>query len=186
MDPAEQGYRQFLNGDMTGMEIIVNEHYDGLTFYLNTILHNLTDAEELAEETLYLLMSHKPVFNGKSSFKTWLYAIGRNQACTYLKRRGREAALEPEAIEKMREKEYYDVEQKFLKAEQFKQLYCELSGLKKEYRQVIWLRYFEEMTGREIANVMGKTLFSVNHLLQKAKEELRKRLEKGGMVLEKS
>ena len=40
---------------------------------------------ELMEETLFKLITKKPRFNAKYSFKTWLYTIGRNVAIDYLR-----------------------------------------------------------------------------------------------------
>ena len=41
--------------------------------------------EELMEETFYKIITKKPKFNGKYTFKTWLYTIGRNVAIDYLR-----------------------------------------------------------------------------------------------------
>ena len=52
-----------------------------------------------------------------------------------------------------------------------------LKSLKHEYRQAIWLKYFENMSAKEIAVVMKKSQNSVEHLLSRARESLREILK---------
>ena len=40
-------------------------------------------AEELTEDTFVRIVTRKPQFSAKYSFKTWLYTIGRNLAINY-------------------------------------------------------------------------------------------------------
>lgn len=85
MDNGASSYRRFLDGDDKGIEEIVGDFKDGLILYLNTFVNNLYIAEELAEDTFFRLLIKKPRFAGKSSFKSWLYSIGRNGAIDYIR-----------------------------------------------------------------------------------------------------
>jgi len=78
MDNGESSYRRFLAGDNEGIHKIVCEYQTGLLLYLNSYVQNIHLAEDLTEDTFFELMTKRPKFSGKSSFKTWLYAIGRN------------------------------------------------------------------------------------------------------------
>ena len=82
MDNGASSYRRFLDGDDNGLAEIVRDYSDGLILYLNGIVCNIFVAEDLMEETLYKIITKKPRFNAKYSFKTWLYTIGRNVAMT--------------------------------------------------------------------------------------------------------
>ena len=75
-----ESYRRYLEGDDEGMVEVIRDHKDGLTLYLAGIVGNIFTAEELTEETFFKLVVKKPRFAGKSSFKTWLYAIGRTRS----------------------------------------------------------------------------------------------------------
>ena len=85
MENGASSYRRFLDGDDTGITEIVGEYKDGLILYLNNYVNNLCIAEELTEDTFFRLLVKKPKFHGKSSFKSWLYAIGRNVAVDYIR-----------------------------------------------------------------------------------------------------
>ena len=51
MDQGAENYRRFLEGDEGGFVELVRCYKDGLILYLNSIVHNLSLAEELAEDT---------------------------------------------------------------------------------------------------------------------------------------
>lgn len=85
MDNGASSYRRFLNGDDEGIVEIVNDYKDGLILYLNGYVNNLYIAEELMEDTFFKLITKKPKYSGKSTFKSWLYAIGRNTAVDYIR-----------------------------------------------------------------------------------------------------
>ncbi len=78
MENGAVNYNRFLDGDKDGMTEIIREYKDGLALYLNSFVRNICLAEELMEETFVSLVMKKPKYSGKSSFKTWLFAIGRN------------------------------------------------------------------------------------------------------------
>ena len=87
MDNGASSYRRFRdNGDVHGLDEIIIEYSDGLILYLTSVVGNIQTAEELAEDTFVLLGTKKPKFREKSSFKTWLYAIGRNIAIDHLRK----------------------------------------------------------------------------------------------------
>lgn len=69
MDSGADSYRRFLDGDDEGLAEIVREYKDGLILYLNGYVNNLHIAEELAEDTFFRLITRKPKFSGKSTFK---------------------------------------------------------------------------------------------------------------------
>ena len=71
---------------------------DGLTFYLNSVVGDLSLAEELTEDTFVLLGTKKPRDKGTASFKTWLYTIARHLAVDELRRRARRPALSLEEV----------------------------------------------------------------------------------------
>ena len=85
MDYLNDNYRRFLNGEDDGLTLIIKEYKDGLILYINNYVNNIYIAEDLMQETFVKIAVKKPEFKGKSSFKTWLYAIGRNTTLDYLR-----------------------------------------------------------------------------------------------------
>ncbi|MGN0480251.1 MAG: RNA polymerase sigma factor [Lachnospiraceae bacterium] len=185
MDNGAGSYRRFLDGDDNGLRELIDEYYDGLVLYLNTYLRNILTAEELAEDVFALLAIRKPKFGGRSGFKTWLYAIGRNTAVDYIRKEAGKNTLSIEAWGGDASGDI-NVEAEYIAGEDKKLIHRAMSRLKPEYRQALWLVYFENMTGREVAQVMKRTVASVEHLIRRAKAALKREMEKEGFVYEKS
>ena len=183
MDNGESSYRRFLAGDDRGMVELVRDFKDGLILYLSSYTDDINTAEDFVQDTFIKLAVKKPQFNGKSSFKTWLYTIGRNIAADHKRRffRHRKVPLDdcaPLADET-------DLENSYLVSEQKIALHHSLSRLKKEYQQVLHLSYFEGFSNAETAQIMGKTVKQVENLMYNARKALRTQLEKEGFSYEK-
>lgn len=183
MDNGACSYRRFLAGDDLGLADVMREYRDGLTLYLNHYVGNLHVAEELAEDTFFRLMIKKPKFSGKSSFKSWLYAIGRNVVVDHLRHRAKEAPLSLEEAEHyLRDEE--SLEEAYITEERKRTLHEALATLSSEYRAALWLIYFEDFSFEEAAAALQKSHRQMANLLYRAKQSLRAKLEKEGFVYE--
>ena len=181
MDNGASSYRRFLDGDDDGFTQIVVDYYDGLALWLSSYVRDLDVAEELAQETFAKLVTKKPRFNGRSSFKSWLYSIGRNAALDYLRREKRRGAAPLDECGMTASDE--DIEQNYLSSERDAALHRAMLRLKPDYRHALWLFYFEEMSQRDIAKAMGRSVDSVKHIITRARDSLKSELEKENFEL---
>ena len=179
MDDGASSYHRFLTGDTDGLTEIVHMYYDGLVLYLNTWLNNIHDAEDMAEETILVLTTKRPKYKGQASFKTWLYAIGRNVTGKYLRKKRRLLPVEPEDMMLLISQEQ-DAASEYFRDEEKRTLHKCLYRLLPDYRRVLWLKFFENMSTEEIAKTMGKTVHSVYHSFERAKEALREEMDREG------
>ena len=184
MDNGASSYRRFLEtGDESGLIEIIRDYKDGLILYLNSFVNNIHTAEELAEDTFVLLGVKRPRDKAKGSFKTWLYTIGRNVAIDYLRRNSKrqqislEDCAEPDSDEQ-------DLELSYIREEQKITVHRALRKLKKEYRQVLWLIYFEDFSNAQTAAVMKKSVHNIETLVYRARKSLKTQLETDGFVYE--
>ncbi|MCH5205177.1 MAG: RNA polymerase sigma factor [Oscillospiraceae bacterium] len=183
MDNGASSYRRYLDGDDKGLSEIVGEYKDGLILYLNKFVNSFCVAEELTEDTFFRLITKKPKFSGKSSFRSWLYAIGRNVAVDHIRHNSK---LVSTPIEEMDGyiSDGKSLEQAYIKEETKIALHSALSKLTPDYRQVLWLVYFEDFSNREVAVVMKKSDRQVKNLLYRAKKSLKAELDKEGFTYE--
>ena len=137
MENGESSYRRFLAGDDEGMVELIRNYKDGLILYLCSITGDIDSAEECFQDTFIRLAVNKPHFSGRSSFLTWLYAIGRNMAVDRLRslKRRRQTSLEDAA----EISDGTDLERSYLMSERKVTLHRAMRNLKKEYQQVLWL-----------------------------------------------
>ena len=184
MDNGASSYRRFLNGDDEGLTLIIKDYKDGLILYLNGYVNNIYVAEEIMEETFFKLAVKKPKFKERSSFKTWLYTIGRNVAIDYIRHNSKLSMSPIEDVENYF-KDETNLENLYIKSERKITLHKAMSSLKPEYRQVLWLCFFEEFSNEEAAQIMGKSKRQVENLLYRAKQSLKSLFDKEGFRYEK-
>ncbi|MDE7229858.1 MAG: RNA polymerase sigma factor [Oscillospiraceae bacterium] len=183
MDNGASSYRRYLDGDDNGLSEIVGDYKDGLILYLNQFVNNLCVAEELTEDTFFRLITKKPKFSGKSSFKSWLYAIGRNIAIDHIRHNSKLINTPIEDADNYIS-DGKSLEQAYIMEENKQALHSALSKLIPDYRQVLWLVYFEEFSNSEAAVVMKKNARQIKNLLYRAKKSLKSELDKEGFIYE--
>ncbi len=184
MDNGASSYRRFRDGgDETGLVEIIRQYRDGLIFYLHSFVADLNIAEELAEDVFVLLGTKKPKDNGKGSFKTWLYTIGRNRALNYLKKRKHHPEVPIDECPEIADDSFV-LEKMHVREERKLQLHRAMQKLKPEYRQIIWLIYFEDFSTKDAAAVMKKSVHNTETLVYRARKSLKLQLEKEGFIYE--
>ena len=183
MDNGASSYRRFLEGDDNGIVEIIRDYKDGLILFLNRYVNNIHIAEELAEDTFFRIVTRKPRFVAKYSFKTWLYTIGRNIAINYVKQANKVSDIPIEDWEHIYADEY-SLERSYLQEERKIIVHRALSKIKADYSQVLYLKYFEDLSNEQIATVMKKTKRQIENLIYQAKQSLKSELNKEGFGCE--
>lgn len=179
MDSGSECYHRFLEGDKNALAEIIRDYKDGMIFFLNGFCGNYAVAEDMTQETFIKLYVKKPKFHGRASFKTWLYRIARNTAVDYLRKSNRMSDITEELtdFDENPEIEYFKEENKI-------QLHKSLCKLRSEYRQILWLIYFEGMSIDDASKILGKSKNNISVLLHRAKNSLKSELEKEGFSYE--
>ncbi len=171
MDSGIDSYCRFLSGDNSGLEEIICSFKDGLILYLNGYVNDLGVAEELTEETFVKLVVKRPRFSQQSAFKTWLYTIGRNVTIDYL-RRSKKAELPLDDCLQICDEEA-GLERSYIRQEDKIILHQCMKQLKQEYRQVLWLAYFEGFSYQQIARILRKTTHNIETIAYRARQALK-------------
>ena len=182
MDNGADSYRRFLEGDRNSFTDLVAEYWDGLTLYLTGFAESITEAEEISEETFLKLYTDKPKFSGKSTFRTWLFSVGRNTAHNYARKRRRISEVPIDDFYSLSDRE--DIEKNHIHTEDKKLLYSAMEKLSIDYRQVLYLVYLENFSNTETAEIMRKNERQIRNLLYRAKAALKTQLEKEGIEYE--
>jgi len=176
MENGASSYLRFLEGDKTGFAEIIKEYTNGLILFIDTIVDDIHISEDIVNEVFLRLYTDKPKYKKEYSFKTWLYAIGRNKALDYLRKRKRQDCVPIETSFYISDKT--DIESDYINDEQNRFIHQCIKVLKKEYKDVLFLVYFEELSNDETAKVIGKSSRQVSQLLYCAKKALREEMER--------
>jgi len=176
----ENLYYDYLDGDSSALNELLLRYDESLNLFIFSFVKNEEDAEELALDTFSRLAASDKVFQGKSTFKTWLFAIGRNLAIQFLRKH--RLKTDPGGAENVPDRETPDIP--MLNKERNRQLYLAMNQIKAEYRQALYLKYFEDMGVTEIAKVIDKSERQVSDLIYRGKQSLKKILEEEGFEYE--
>ena len=175
MDPGAESYRRFLAGDDKALTEILKQYREGLTLFLDGYVHNIADAEDLAQDVFVKLCVKKPPFKGESAFKTWLFSIGRRAAIDHLRKNRRVSDGPPDETLAA---ETQNVEETYLRAERDETVWRAMQRLPEAYREILFLTYFEGLPNKAAAKVLHKSTHNVETLVSRARKALRSALEK--------
>ena len=163
----ESGYDSFRDQTLI---LMVNEYQTALKNLCYMILHDEALAEDAVQETFIKAYKGLASFRGDCGQKTWLTRIAVN-TCRDMQRsswfRHVDRRVSPDM---MPDKEA----ESFGESEELAQAIVALPG---KYREVVLLRYYQDMTIREIAQALGIAQSSVFGRLKRAEKKLRITLE---------
>ena len=137
----------------------------------NRYLQSLQDTEDMMIEAFARIMVRKPMIRG--SFKAYLYQTARNSAVRLYRKKRRTEVFSLDGLER----ELADVrrtEDDLRDRERDQALHRCMARLEPQLREVIWLKYFENMSYEDAAKVTGVSKKRVDNLLQRGKEQLKK------------
>lgn len=178
MESGEALYRRFLAGDEQALAALLKTYREGLVLYVNGIVKNIFDAEDIAQEVFITLFVRRPAYKAAGSFKAWLYTVARHKAIDFLRRknRRREVSLEETAAEAAL------VEDAYAAADRRRALLRLLEELSPAYKEILFLTYFEGLPNKMAAKVMGKSVHAIETLNSRARAALRERLRQEGLT----
>ncbi len=93
-DPDRATVDEALTGNVEAFETLVLRYQRQIVNYATAMIRDVSDAEDVAQDTFIRAYRALNQFRGDSSFKTWLYRIATNVARTHRDRRGRQSRLD--------------------------------------------------------------------------------------------
>ena len=172
MDNGASSYRRFLDGDESAFDDIVNELFQKLVFFVDSYVHDVHTAEDIAIDVFSDLIANRRKYNFKVTLKTYLFMLGRSRALDYIKHRKVINFVELSEAENL-PSDRVSLEEIVLADEKKRLVNSAVSKLNTDMREVIHLIYFEDMTYEQAAKVMKKSRKQVDNLIYRAKKELR-------------
>ena len=158
----------------------------------NVIYRFLGDYEEavdLTQETFISAFRHYDRFRGDSKVFTWLYQIARNLCINKVRQRDRQRALRIESLDQPRDldndegmtrevADWSHSPQIVLEDKELRQrILAAVDTLPPDYKEVVILREFQDMSYNEIVAATGLSLENVKTRLSRARAMLRRKLE---------
>jgi RNA polymerase sigma factor (sigma-70 family) len=154
-------------------------HKASFGWALSCCRRDATEAEEVLQTVYLKILEGKARFRGESSFKTWLFAVIRNTAIGEHRRRilrtlrffaGPDQAGEPVSGEE-------GPASSFEKSETQVRFQSALRNLPGRQREALHLVFYEDLSLREAADVMGISIGSARQHYDRGKKRLREILD---------
>jgi RNA polymerase sigma-70 factor (ECF subfamily) len=127
-----------------------------ITSYLYRLVGNRTEAESIAQETFLRILEKADHYQHPKRFSTWFYTIARNLATDFLKKK---RAVVPDDFQGLTESfpspGEPEPDDRAAWREELQELADILYQLPLPYREVVVLRSLQELSYREIAEIVG-------------------------------
>ena len=167
--------QQIVSGDQAAFSELYNRYKDRMYYYFYRMLGNSPDhANDFLQELFMKIVEKPESYNPAYSFHTWLYSVANNMCKNEYRRRGirqeyqqqlasnldvdflNETTIEPEKV--------------------IEKIFQTLDQLGEEHRSAFLLRYREEFSIREVADILGLPEGTVKSRLFNARKILAEKL----------
>lgn len=154
---------------MTSLKRLLSEHNDSIARVASLYAKGLHDREDLRQEIALSLMRALPSFRGECSERTFVFRIAHNQGVTFSARAKKRPQTRENDAEPLDDRP--NAEMQLVRARRRAALLEAMRSLPVAPRQVLSLA-LEELSHREIADVLGTTEGNVAVRLSRAKAAL--------------
>ncbi|MEO0216229.1 MAG: RNA polymerase sigma factor [candidate division WOR-3 bacterium] len=168
-----ENLRKAKNGDELALEELCRDVYKWIYKYLYYRVKNEADCEELASEVVIKMV--RALKQQRGNFFAWVYKIATNALIDYY-RKGK-YKLEMSYEELPQELPADNNPKEILRIDRLKDA---IAHLTKEQAQVITLKFIQEYSNDEIAQIMGKSTGAIKVLQYRALKSLREYFRRKG------
>lgn len=174
-------------GNQKAYAALMENHKESLYYMIFKMVNNPYEAEDLTIEAFGKAFRNLSDFRKDYAFSTWLFSIAANNCIDYLRRKRLRYVLMDDTYESEDGsfRPYASIpdgmlspEEKLCKKEGELLLHQYVGMLKQEYRELIEMRYFQELSYEEMAERSGIPLGTVKSRLFKAKDKLQELIQK--------
>jgi RNA polymerase sigma-70 factor, ECF subfamily len=176
-DAAAQLYERLLilrcqAEDETALAELIAQYSPGLRYFLAKVTGNAASADDLLQDVWFDVYRKINRLEQPAAFAAWIYRIARDKAYREMRRRPVTSAPLDEKLT-----EGLPADDERFSPEEAEHIRAALGDLPQEQREVLLLRFIEEMSYEQIAEVISRPLGTVRSRIHYAKVALRAKLE---------
>ena len=182
MQSDEEIIISYLNGDKDAFTEVVNRYLKLIYNFTYRLVGNEKSAEDISQEVFLKAWKNLKKFDTEKSFKTWLFSIAKNSCIDYLRKR-KDVSLstfDSENGGNIIEDNLIDMElmadETFARKQDDEQLDIAMGTLSVIQKEVIILKYVNEMSLSETAEILGMSTDTVKSHHRRALIRLKRHL----------
>ncbi|MBI5467433.1 MAG: RNA polymerase sigma factor [Candidatus Kerfeldbacteria bacterium] len=169
----EELARQVQTGHMASFAELVRRYQDKLLRYGSRFLRGSPDVEDIVQEVMIKAYRNINSYNTQQRFSPWIYRIAHNAFVDVLKRRHLEAVpfFNPDELwphPQATDNPVLDTDRTLIR----QQLEKCLNDLAAKYREPLVLRYFDDLSYKEISNILRIPVGTVSIRLKRGLQQL--------------
>ncbi len=185
MDEDVELLESFKKGNYQAFERLVTKYKRKVFNTIYSIIGNVNEADDVAQEVFLKVYYSMSSFEYKSLFSTWLYRITVNKCLDELrKRKNKVISLENELsqdevfrIKDILQDKQDNVVEKVIRNELQEIIWKVLNSLPKNYRLVLTLKEIDNLSYKEISQIMDISINRVKIWLFRARRKLKEKLK---------
>ena len=172
------------NRDKPAIQFLVGKYHKKVIKTAFHLLQNMDDAEDLAQDVCIEILESVGSFKGASSLSTWIYRLTVNKSLNFIRKNKRKQLVKQfesifrkgndNVVSGVTEPSEHD--NTFDNTERRQILENAINSLPENQKTAFILNKYEELSYKEITEIMNLSLASVESLLQRAKQNLQKKL----------
>lgn len=174
--PDAEVVARVLRGDLEAFALLVDRYQDEFTAYAKHMTGSADEAADIVQESLVRAYRSLRRCGDPDRFKGWLFRIVSNQCKTHVTRRKRR---EKERIDDVAYalRSPHEADADAREAELRQQLEDALQELPSDQREALVLKYIQELSIEEMAEMVGASSSALKMRLKRGREALREKLE---------
>lgn len=159
-----------LEDDDTAFEYLFDRYRDAIRRLLVQRSGNASDADDLLQETFIKVYINLHKYSPEYTVGQWVYTIARNTFIDFVRRRQDDLSIDERFTAPASSSP--TPEERFINLQQRTQIEGYLERLSPRYRQLIVLRFFDELSYEEIAAKLSLPLGTVKTQIHRAREQM--------------
>lgn len=162
--------------DITAFETLISKYEKPLLFFIMRISGiTLHDAEDILQESYIKCWSHINEYDDTLSFKSWIYRMVRNETITHFRKKKRQNhghTVKEDLWQFDGLKDDLNLEEEVSAKLHTEHILHTLEQIPQKYKEVLILRYVEDLDYESISDILKKPMGTVATLLNRAKKYL--------------
>jgi RNA polymerase sigma factor (sigma-70 family) len=168
-----------LSGSQRAYTQLMSAYRENIYFMMFKMVNNRDDAEDLTIEAFGKAFKRLDQYRPDFAFSTWLFKIASNNCIDFLRKKKKATlvSLDQGYSNEDGDESTIDIEednlnpeQAFMREQRKEEMHKIVDQLKPKYKQLVELRYFNEMSYEEIADELSLPLGTVKAQLFRARE----------------
>ena len=159
-------------GDKAAFGTLFERYYGPITYYVRRLLDDEDSADDIVQDVWLAVFRRIRTLKDPEAFRVWVYRIARNKAIGTRRARRFWKLLDEESPE-----EAVPADDD-LPSERAEQVHACLRGLRPHHREVLTLRFMQQMNYEQISAVLDCPIGTVKSRLYHAKQSLLREMER--------